>query len=669
MFYPLVATRKGVFARMSMIMEGHEKYRNISPYIRGNFSLLRTHAEELARFQHRNDSNINLSINHIYSALLMTGELSKEEAEKIMLLEEEISKEVYPIDIPSKEDSIDKDIFWLNEIEDDFSAQLLAGAAKHAVSMHNLIGPARIGSFWGGPILIPYVEWLLHRSESLGFNRLYFIARDGYILKIMADCLIDALGLNIETYYIHGSRKAWRMPSYSGKEGELQRLVGWSYAQRISNAETLADVIGLPVEELREYLLPEFSSKGQVFNYNTLCAIVLNLDKSEKFRCLLKNKLDGKRQLVVKYLRQEIDTSDDNFAFVELGGGGFTQICLSRLMQDFYKGGVRTFFFKLDKIRNSEPDCVFYNFFPSKLKNDLIVEMVCRASEGQTEGYEYQGNRIVPIKQHGERELYLKHGYGEYVKGVELFSKTYAQVAEKYKPEPSLKASFVCMNALANHDDDEVIEFFASMPNRVTGREAKVPDFAPPLNKRQVQDVFIRYADGINGAHYQGTDFDLSLKRSTHFVQVKAEKYRKHAWKIRNRWLSLFPEALEKYDVGAGFSRNLPYSVLGRRVVLYGAGKRGKRWYKELSSDKAIEVVQWLDKDYLKLKDELPVSGDMENLGQVPFDWLMVDFANAKIMDAVVEELQQRGVAKEKIYTAKRISDWISGWVDYLRVL
>ena len=174
----------------------------------------------------------------------------------------------------------------------------------------------------------------------------------------------------------------------------------------------------------------------------------------------------------------------------------------------------------------------------------------------------------------------------------------------------------------------------------------------------------MRYADGMIGAHYAGTDFNMSIKRSSPYIQRLVKKYRKNGGKIRERWLRMYPGACQ-YSY---FNFGCPYSLLGKRVVLYGAGQRGRRWYKELSADKAIEVVQWLDKDYLGLKAELPVTGDMDSLGQVPFDWVMIDFADQKLLETVMEELRQRGVAKEKIYYPARISEWISGWINYLRV-
>ena len=668
MAYPIVASRKGVFAYMQMMMEKEKKYKDIPLHLKKDFALLRFHAEELTRFHFIEDGGTEITREQIYDALAMTGEMTDEEKADLRALEEKAFAQLWGDGFGQEGDASPEEIPWLSGLEEDFPAQLLAGAAKRAVLEKKLNGPARIGALYGGPILMPYVEWLLHLSETRGFKRLYFIARDGYILKIMADALIEKLNLDIETYYIHGSRRAWRTPSYSGGEGELQGLVGWSYTQHIRTAEDLAEVLYIPVEEIRPYLPQEYAEKGYELKSDYLAACTVCLDRSSDFRRNFKEILSEKHKLVIEYLKQEIDTSDDNFAFVELGGGGFTQICLSRLMQDFYQGGVRTFFYKMDRVRRPSPECTFYNFFPSKLRNDLVVEMVCRAPEGQTEGYTLEGDRVVPVKKQGEREAYLAHGYGEYVQGVRAFTEAYVEVYAKFRVEPSLRASLACMNALAEQENNEVTEFFGGMPNRVTGREEEAPDFAPPLTKRQVQDMFIRYADGVNGAHYQGTDFEMSLKRSSPKVRAIVEKYLQRGCEIRDRWLKMFPMAAEAGFVNTGGLSVHPYSMLGKRVVIYGAGKRGRRWYQELSADKAIEVVQWLDKGYLQLKDKLPVSGDMDSLGQVPFDWLLVDFADPCVLQSVIEELQGHGVALAKIYTRQRISDWVASWINYLHV-
>ncbi|MBE6101401.1 MAG: hypothetical protein E7200_04775 [Selenomonas ruminantium] len=668
MNYLAVATEAGIFSYMKKCLEVEKRYKKISPFIRQNFVLLRKHAEELARFRFSCTDGAQVDLAQIYDALSMTGELTEEEAGQLATLEREARHtfKIFCSGLENHEEG-ESNIAWLSAgLEEDFSAQLLAGAASRTVLEGNLQGVGKLGATLGGPILMPYVEWLLGRSLSLGFKRLFFIARDGYILKRMADVLIERKGLNIKTFYIHGSRRAWRMPSYQGKIGELKELVGWSHGQHICSAEDLADVLQISVEDLRPHLMPEYVEKGHRLAFEELSAVIMQLDKSDKFRVLLQQKLSAKRQLVVDYLQQEVDVSDEKFAFVELGGGGLTQTCLARLMEIFYKGPIRTFFYKMDRVCMPNDECIFYDFFPSKMKNDLIVEMICRAPEGQTEGYCREGRKVVPVKKEEEAEIYREKGYEEYIRGIDIFTKFYAESVVRFEPNPSLKTSLACIDYISHQENNEVNDFFAGLPNRVTGRENNTPSFAPPLTKTMVRDIYIRHVGTTAWSYYPGTDFDMSVKRSELYVQRKVDKYKKEGGMIRERWLKMFQPIGETRSLQGWWQ--CPYSLLGRKVVLYGAGKRGQRWYNELSADRAIEVVQWLDKDYLFLKDKLPVTGDMNSLGQNSFDWVMIDFADEKLMESVMEEMQHRGVDIDKIYYPARISEWISEWITYLNV-
>ena len=59
----------------------------------------------------------------------------------------------------------------------------------------------KIGASIGGMLLYPYVLWLLRKSIEMGIKSLYFVARDGYILKKIADLVIARQHLSIHTFY------------------------------------------------------------------------------------------------------------------------------------------------------------------------------------------------------------------------------------------------------------------------------------------------------------------------------------------------------------------------------------------------------------------------------------------------------------------------------------
>ena len=65
-----------------------------------------------------------------------------------------------------------------------------------------------------GPILFDYVWWILYQAQQRGIQRLYFLARDGYLLREIAQQFCARFGLKIECRYLYCSRAALRMPSY-----------------------------------------------------------------------------------------------------------------------------------------------------------------------------------------------------------------------------------------------------------------------------------------------------------------------------------------------------------------------------------------------------------------------------------------------------------------------
>lgn len=106
---------------------------------------------------------------------------------------------------------------WEREIKDridlntNLPLQVVLGTTKIIRTKQDLGEKEEIGASMGGIILFSYVEWIIDQSIGQGIERLYFIARDGYLLKKIADIYIKLYQLNLQTKYIYGSRQAWRV--------------------------------------------------------------------------------------------------------------------------------------------------------------------------------------------------------------------------------------------------------------------------------------------------------------------------------------------------------------------------------------------------------------------------------------------------------------------------
>lgn len=104
---------------------------------------------------------------------------------------------------------------WINELKKECSinsieTQIVLGIIKYIVDDGDS-DLMKLGKSFAGIIVEEYVEWIIDRALQDNVEELYFIARDGYVLKKVADRIICNKNINIVTKYIYGSRKAWRV--------------------------------------------------------------------------------------------------------------------------------------------------------------------------------------------------------------------------------------------------------------------------------------------------------------------------------------------------------------------------------------------------------------------------------------------------------------------------
>lgn len=150
----------------------------------------------------------------------------------------------------------------------NINMQLFLGVLNNLCADNELNDIQFLGAYWGGGILYSYVAWVLQYSLIHHYKRLYFIARDGYILKKIADNIIEANQYDIQTKYIYGSRKAWR-----DLDSDSQKMVKSYFQQEIDysdNCFALVDLqgIGYTVMQLANYIQDIFADKLNVFFYH-----------------------------------------------------------------------------------------------------------------------------------------------------------------------------------------------------------------------------------------------------------------------------------------------------------------------------------------------------------------------------------------------------------------
>ena len=245
---------------------------------------------------------------------------------------------------------------------------------------------------------VPYIEWVLAHALDQGVECLYFISRDGHLLKAIADAVIAERALPLRTRYILGSRKAWRIPSQIDEVDEAF-FSAYGNFTGVYDFDALVEASGISSEQMLD-LFPELEALKHAgkFEIDIRNEVVKLLRDSQEYRQLLLDAAREKRELACRYLRQEIDFSE-RFAFVEYWGRGYTQDCLSKLLGAAGAPENGSVFYYMRSVSRTEGDNVRH-VFTCCAKSLLFVEaLFANHPYAAVSGYEERDGRVIAVRE------------------------------------------------------------------------------------------------------------------------------------------------------------------------------------------------------------------------------------------------------------------------------
>lgn len=532
--------------------------------------------------------------------------------------------------------------------------QLSIGSSRYVRILGEGDCVTEVGSSLAGPILYSYVRWILRESLKNGINRLYFVARDGWILKQIADKIIKKENYQINTAYIYGSRVAWRLPCYDGLNEDLSEIINYPSMKEVFSMEDLAKMYQLTLKELLSFL-PEktdvIKRKDQISRgeADTVCKW---LQENETFRKYLVKNQEKNRKLVIRYLQQELDVSDDRYAFVELSGTGFTQQCLAKLLRNFYTGEVKTFFYSLGDIPENGC-CKFFQFYPNDLKRYFMLELMCRAPHGQVTGYKEENGIILPVLESGEGEGIKAYGIEEYRDAVLAYVECMENVCAQNGLAEIQRLDIVkeYMEVITEHPPKRIAEYFCHMPFSGDSENSTTTDFAPSISKKQLRKMFFWNNGKSIGRNYQKNliEYALSASNEAKEYKEKCEKYRNSRvgkWIISCTHFFHFGHSLE-------YEYYCPREFLRGNIVIYGAGKVGQEFVKQVQQRHAgCTGMLWVDSNYIQWQAAGMDVKSPDEIKDCSFDRIIIAVHHVKARQEIWERLRNMGIEAEKIYYA-----------------
>ncbi len=254
------------------------------------------------------------------------------------------------------------------------------------------------------PVLFAYVWHILREAERRGLKRLYFLARDGYVMLEIAREIAKVHPIPLELRYLYCSRASLRMPSYH-RIAEEEMLDLLLHRGTNLTVQHILDRANLSPAQLNA-VLQELGSPNVLAPLveNDFVALCQKLRNSAIFKeAVLENSRTAHADAMA-YFSQEGLTDGTPFGIADTGWTGSMQRSLRQLSEDIPP--ITGFYFGMFARPRSEQDGVYDTWYFSadssislrtKFNNNLF-ECLCAAPHGMTTGYQRDAQgRMVPV--------------------------------------------------------------------------------------------------------------------------------------------------------------------------------------------------------------------------------------------------------------------------------
>jgi len=257
---------------------------------------------------------------------------------------------------------------------------------------------------WGytlaGPLLVGFAQWLLEVSRQDGIQKLYFLSREGRIIKAIFDCWTEGLD-SPSSEYLVVSRRAVTVAGLSSFEDILEIARPNFFGASLGSF--LFYRYGIDPDKVSD--LVNLNEEINIKNNNPPHLIDI-LKRVEPF---IFERALSERHGLIQYLHEKgLDETDLKVAVVDVGYGGTTQLYLSKILNREIHGYYIITDHRIERISSNviAKGWLYENIFmlspnvPLIAKFSFYLEKLFSACEAQVVYYKLDSDgRSIPVYQ------------------------------------------------------------------------------------------------------------------------------------------------------------------------------------------------------------------------------------------------------------------------------
>lgn len=272
----------------------------------------------------------------------------------------------------------------------------------------------QIGYQYAGPVFVDYVSWILNDAVKNNIKTLYFLARDGYALKKIADILCQRYSINIECRYLYCSRISLRIPSFHilGDEAyDLLCLSGYHVTPR-----TVLDRMLIDGDTANTVFSELGLQPDSVLTRDDLMLLKTKLKDCSAFNEAAFSISKKAYGMIMGYFHQEGLFDQNCVAIVDSGWTGSMQRSIRQLLKSGgYKGEILGYYFGLYPVIHSNEDGIYKTWYfngRGRISDKILfcnnlLECMLTAPHGMTVGFRNEAEQIVPVFAEQDKNLAL----------------------------------------------------------------------------------------------------------------------------------------------------------------------------------------------------------------------------------------------------------------------